>query len=124
MEAAGVFRRYATPMVGSGRLSSGVASAVTRVVARFGPSTSLPRRFVLAVTAYGVHVLPVSKVGVGGEVAAWDRASLRVLAEPSKRGVELLLQPPGDRPALECLGHDDHVTRQVVAALAAPSASA
>lgn len=116
VEAAGVFRRYATPMVGSSRLFSAVTGAMSRATTRFGAG-ELPKRFVLAVTEGSVHVLPVSKVGLGGEVAAWDRPTLKVLVEASKRGMEVLIQPPGDRPPFECLGADDARTRQVVAAL-------
>lgn len=116
VEAAGMFRRYATPMVGAGRAASLVAAAMSRTMTRFAPS-EVPRRFLIAVTDSGVHLLAMGRTGIEGEAAAWDRSSLSVLVETTRRGVELLIQPPGDRRAVECLGVDVPSTRQVVAAL-------
>jgi hypothetical protein len=84
---------------------------MARAAARVAPGP-VPRRFVLAVTDGGVHVITRR-----GEVAAWDRSTLQVLAETSRRGVELLLQPPGDRPAVECVGARNATTDAVVAEL-------
>lgn len=111
-----MFRRYSTPMVGSNRVFASVARLVSRTATRFGPS-ELPRRFMIAVTGDDVHLLPVGPGGVGTEVAAWSRGTLSVVAEKTKRGVEVLIQPPGDRPAIECLGVDVDTTRAVVEAL-------
>lgn len=105
-------------MLGSGRVVAGLVGTMSRAATRWGAST-VPRRFVLAVTARRVHVLPVVRGGVGDEVAAWARTSTRVLAEQTKRGMELLIHPPGEGPGLECLGPDDVHTHGVVAALGA-----
>ena len=121
VEAAAMFRRFDTPMVGSNRVFGVVARAVSRTVTRLGPS-DIPRRFMLAVTATDVHLLPVGPAGVGAEAAAWSRSRLSVVVEVTKRGVEVLIQPPGDRPAIECLGVDVPTTQAVVAALRADAA--
>lgn len=106
-------------MLGRSRLMSGVVGVVSRVATRWGPSPT-PKRFVLAVTAGEVHLLPMTKAGMGHEAAAWSRPALRVLAEPTKRGVELLIHTPGDGPGIECLGPDEPDTHRVVAALTRP----
>lgn len=114
--AAAMFRRFSTPMLGSNRLFAGLATLMSRTANRFG-SGDVPRRFMLAVTDTDVHLLPVGRVAIGEEAAAWSRDKLQVVADFTRRGVELLIQPPGDRPAIECLGVDVPTTRALVAAL-------
>ncbi|MGH9223142.1 MAG: hypothetical protein ACRD2W_05025 [Acidimicrobiales bacterium] len=115
MLAAARFSRSPSATGGRGDWISAAMKPISIVMGRL--DHDLPRQLVVAVTAERIYLLPVSRSGVGPEVASWSRFHVKSSAARAGGGWAVWIQPPGDRAGFELRGKGGLEADAVVAAL-------